>query len=119
MGKEIRTPAGKIALSEEVIATVAGVATTECCGIVGMASRKLKDGIAEILGRENLSRGVEVVIDNDRLLINLYVIVAYGTRIADVARKVIEKVKSAVQEATGLEVYKVSVYVQGVKKPGR
>lgn len=115
MGKETVTDLGRIALSEEVIATIAGVAATECYGIVGMASRKLKDGIAELLGRESLSRGVEVTIDGDRVLINLYIIVGYGTRISEVARNTCDQVKYTVESTTGLEVTKVNIFVQGVK----
>lgn len=115
VGKETVTDLGRIALSEEVIATIAGVAATECYGIVGMASRKLKDGIAVLLGRESLSKGVEVSIDGERVLINLYTIVGYGTRISEVARNVCDQVKYTVESTTGLQVTKVNVFVQGVK----
>lgn len=115
MGKELTNDLGKVVLSEEVIATIAGVAATECYGIVGMASRKIKDGIAELLGRESLSKGVEVVLDADKVEISLYIVVGYGTRISEVARNVIEKVKYTVESTTGLEVTKVNIKVQGVK----
>lgn len=106
---------GKVALSEEVIATIAGVAATECYGIVGMASRKVSDGLAELLGRENLARGVEVSLDDAAVSITLNVVISYGTRIPEVARNVIEKVKYSIESSTGLKVCRVHVHVQGIR----
>lgn len=115
MPKEIETKLGKMVFTEDVIATMAGVAATECYGIVGMTSRKLTDGIAELLGRDSLTRGVEVTIDDEMLAIDLYVIVGYGTRISEVAQNVISNVTYAVQSMTGLRVERVSIHVQGVR----
>lgn len=115
MDKEASNQYGRLVLSEEVIATVAGVAATECYGIVGMASRRVADGIAELLGKENLSRGVEVTLDGNRVAITLNVIVGYGVRISEVAKNVIHKVKYTVESSTGLQVVKVNINVQGVK----
>ncbi len=114
-GNEIESGIGKVVLSEEVIATIAGVAATECYGIVGMAARRVSDGLAELLGRENLARGVEVTLDGDRVSIELHVVVGYGTRIPEVARNVIDKVKYTVESSTGLKVTRVHVNVQGIR----
>ena len=54
MGKEIINGLGKIDISEEVISAIAGATAVECYGLVGMASRKITDGFADLLGRENL-----------------------------------------------------------------
>jgi uncharacterized alkaline shock family protein YloU len=115
MAKELDTPYGRIAISDEVIATIAGAAATECYGIVGMASRKIKDGIAEMLGRENMSRGVEVHVDGDKVAVRLYIIVGYGTKIREVGHNVSEQVKYVLQSTTGLDVPRVGIVVQGVK----
>ncbi len=91
MATKIDTGLGKIAISDEVIAIVAGVATTECYGLVGMASRKFQDGIAELLGRDSLSKGVVVKLaDDDAVEIDLYIIVEYGVNILEVARNVMD-----------------------------
>ena len=71
MGKSILTQLGRITISDDVIASVAGMAATACYGLVGMASRTLTDGIAELLGYDNLARGVEVDARDDGLRINL------------------------------------------------
>jgi uncharacterized alkaline shock family protein YloU len=112
---EINLSGGRLTIAPEVLAIMAGVSATECYGIVGMASRKIKDGIAELLGRDNLSRGVEVKIEGNTIRVRLYIVVGYGTRISEVANNVMEKVKYTLQEATGVEVSRVEIYVQGVK----
>jgi uncharacterized alkaline shock family protein YloU len=107
---------GKIDVADQVIAVTAGSAALDCYGLVGMASRKgLKDGIAELLGRENLSRGVEVRRDGELLHLDLYVIVSYGTKISEVAHNIQSKVKYVLEEIVGLKVDLVNVYVQGVR----
>lgn len=112
----METELGNIVISSDVIATIAGVAAVECYGLVGMASRKqLKDGIVELLGRENLSRGVEVREVDGELVIDLFIIVGYGTRIDEIANNVISTVKYSVEKVTGLTVGLINVNVQGVR----
>lgn len=115
MANEMETGLGKVVISEELIATLAGVAAVECYGLVGMASRKLKDGIAELLGRDNLSRGVEVNLEDDHLSVDLHIVVSYGTKIPEVAANVMEKVKYTLERLTGLKVTAVNIHVQGVR----
>ena len=74
MSIEIATPLGQIEITNEVIATIAGVAAMDCYGLVGMASRsQLKDGITELLGRENLAKGVEVRTEHGEVVIDMYI----------------------------------------------
>lgn len=115
LGKEVVTDLGRIHLAEDVIATMAGVATTECYGIVGMASSRIQDGLAELLGRENLAKGVQVTFEEDWVEIDLYIVVGYGTRISEIARNVTDKVRYVVESFTGLKVRGVHIHVQGVK----
>ncbi len=115
MSKVITNERGKLIISKEVIATLAGIGTMECYGVVGMSSQKIKDGIAELIGMEALSKGVEVIIKNDQISINVYVIVSYGTKISEIANNVIEKVRYTVGHHTGLVVDHVQVSVQGVR----
>jgi len=113
---QIANENGKIFVSDEVVANLAGSAALDCYGLVGMSSRKqLKDGISELLGRENLSRGVEIRQENDQLHIDLYIIVSYGTKISEVAHNVQTKVKYVLNQVIGLEVATVNTFVQGVR----
>lgn len=116
MPLQLVTENGKIDVADQVIAVIAGSAALDCFGLVGMASRKgLKDGIAELLGRENLSRGVEVRREEELLQLDLYVVVSYGTRISEVAHNIQSKVKYVMEEVVGLKVDRVNIYVQGVR----
>ncbi|MFD2670190.1 Asp23/Gls24 family envelope stress response protein [Marinicrinis sediminis] len=113
---ELVNESGKIHVSDEVVAILAGSAAMDCYGLVGMASRKqIKDGIAEMLGRENLTRGVEVRRDNNGLHIDLYTIVMYGTKISEVAHNIQSKVKYELEGVVGLHVDSVNIIVQGVR----
>ncbi len=116
MTMQITSPYGKIDITYDVIATLAGGAALDVYGLVGMASRKqLKDGIAELLGRENLSRGIEVYEKDGETIVDMYIIVSYGTKITEVANNVQQKVIYTLQENVGLKIDKVNVYVQGVR----
>ena len=79
-------------------------------GIVG--------GITEMLGKKNLAKGVRVEVGEREAAIDLYVVVEYGVRIPDVAQKVQEEVKKAVESMTGLEVVEVNIHIQGVNLGG-
>jgi len=104
---------GSVKISEEVVAIIAGIAATDVPGVAGM-SGGIAGGIAEILGRKNLSKGVKVEVGEKEAAIDLYIIVEFGVRIPEVAWDIQEKVKTAVQTMTGLNVVEVNIHVQGV-----
>lgn len=74
----------------------------------------LVGGIAEILGKKNLAKGVKVEVGEREAAVDLYIIVNYGVRIPDVALTVQENVKRSIESMTGLSVVEVNVHVQGV-----
>ncbi|AIG27716.1 Asp23/Gls24 family envelope stress response protein [Brevibacillus sp. 7WMA2] len=116
MPVEMNTPLGKIDVSEEVIARIAGGAAMEVFGLVGMASRKaLKDGIAELLKKDNLSKGVVVRNENNDVSLDLHIIVSYGTKISEVAGNVQSRVRYTLEQTLGVEVSAINIYVQGVR----
>lgn len=115
MGKIMETKLGKIEISEEVIATIAGSAAIECYGLVGMSSHKISDGVSGLLKRENLAKGVNVTFKEDILSIDLNIIVGYGVKISEVAANVIDRVRYTVETMTGHKVAEVNVNVQGVR----
>lgn len=104
---------GNVKITEEVVAIIAGIAATEVAGVAGM-SGGLAGGIAEMLGRKNLSKGVKVEVGEKEAAIDLYIIVEYGCRIPDVSWEIQEKVKKAVENMTGLSVIEVNIHIQGV-----
>ena len=109
---------GKIEVSPRVVGSIVGHAANECYGIVGMAARGLRDGIAERLNRENVHRGVEVSVTPDGLRIELYDIAQYGTRISEVAHNLMSAVRYHVERTLGIPVLAVNVNVQGIHMEG-
>src|SRR5215510_12340373 len=105
---------GRIEVFPAVVAAIAGHAAIECYGVMGMAARGLRDGVATLLRRENVHRGVEVREVDELLAIDLYVIVQYGVRITEVAHNLKSAVRFEVERATGVPVAEVNVFVQGV-----
>ncbi|KNF07399.1 hypothetical protein CLPU_17c00240 [Gottschalkia purinilytica] len=104
---------GQIKIADEVVGIIAGLAATEVKGVAGMSSG-LAGGIAEMLGRKNLSKGVKVEVGEREAAIDLYIIVEYGVKIPEVAWEIQESVKSAVETMTGLNVIEVNINIQGV-----
>lgn len=116
MSIELNTKDGQVSITNEVVATIAGSAAVACYGIVGMASKsQIRDGLAEILGKENYSRGIVVREENDQLHIDMYIIVSYGTKISEVASNVQSQVKYNLEKSLGLKIDSVNIYVQGVR----
>jgi len=110
---------GRIEVFPSAVAAIAGHAATSCYGVSGMAARGLRDGVAELLRRESVDRGVEVVEVEGGLAIDIYVIVRYGMRISEVAHNLQETVKFEVERAVNVPVVEVNVNVQGVKEERR
>jgi len=105
---------GRIEVSPRVVASIVGHAASECYGVVGMAARGLRDGIAELLNRESAHRGVQVQVLPDGIVIELYIIAEYGTRISEVAHNLMSGVRYHVEKTLGLPVLAVNVNVQGI-----
>lgn len=113
MDKVERGELGSIRIADEVVSIIAGLAATEVPGISGM-SGGVVGGIAEKLGRRNLSKGVKVEVGEKEAAVDLDVIVEYAVRIPEVAIRVQESVKRAIESMTGLTVIEVNIHVQGV-----
>ena len=106
---------GSVNITKDVIANIAGSSAIECYGLVGMATRSATSGIVNLLKRENLSKGVKIEESDEGLIIDLYVIVQFGTKISVVAENIIDKVKYNVENQTGLKVKKVNINIEGMK----
>lgn len=116
-GKYAENGMGMIKIADDVVAVIAGLAATEIPGVAGM-SGGVVGGIVEMLGRKNLAKGVKVEVGEKEAAIDLFVVIEFGARIPDVALRVQEAVKKAVESMTGLAVVEVNVHVQGVTSPG-
>ena len=107
---------GSIEISPLAIASIASQAVLGCYGVVGMSSRTLRDGLAELLHPSDSPRkGVQVDLVDDRITIDLFVIVEYGLRVSEVAHNIMESVKFNVEKSLGIPVAQVNVHVQGLR----
>lgn len=111
--QEVNSDMGSVKITEEVVAIIAGIAATEVKGVAGMSSG-IAGGIAEMLGKKNLSKGVKVEVGDKEAIIDLFIIIEYGSRIPDIAWDIQERVKKSVELMTGLSVIEVNIHVQGV-----
>jgi uncharacterized alkaline shock family protein YloU len=114
----IPTELGNIKIADEVVSIIAGLAATEVEGVAGM-SGGVVGGIADMLGKRNLSKGVKVEVGDKQAAVDLYIVVKFGVRIPDVAWTIQENVKKAIESMTGLETVKINVHVQGVSFHGK
>lgn len=106
---------GKIQVSPKAIARIASDAVLSCYGVVGMSTATLRDGIAEILQVGSSYRGIEVKQVEGKIVIDLFVVVEYGTRISEVAQNIMQSVKFSVEKALGMPVSEVNVHIQGLR----
>lgn len=114
-GSSMNTHMGNIVIDNEVIAQYAGSVAVECFGIVGMAGVNVKDGLVRLLKMDSITRGISVSLNQNKLILDFHVIVAYGVSILAVADNLIDSVKYKVEEFTGIEIEKINIYVDGVR----
>lgn len=105
---------GTITYAADVLAVIAGLAASDIPGVAGM-SRTLGDGIAELLGKKNLGKGVKVEVGNQEVAVDMSVIVNYGVQIPEVCAAAQASVKRALETMTSLKCVEVNVVVQGIQ----
>ncbi len=111
MTEELQT--GIIRISDDVVATIAGLAALETPGIAAM-SGGISEGLAKRLSGKNAQKGVSVEVGQLEAAIDLRIIVQYGIPIQEVCRQLQENVREALENMTGLHVVEVNVKVEGV-----
>lgn len=108
------TPIGSIHVSPKAVATIAYQAALESYGVVGLASKNVFNGLAQAIVKDP-THGIEVHYDGENIIIEIYIIIEYGTRIKTVASSVSNTVRFHVEKALGLPVSQVNVHVQGLR----
>jgi uncharacterized alkaline shock family protein YloU len=108
------TPLGSIQVSPRAIASIAYHAALTSYGVVGLTSKNLVDGLAQVLVKDP-TNGVEVRYDGQYINIDLYVIVEYGTRIKSVATSVSNTVRFQVEKALGMQINEINVHIRGLR----
>ena len=106
---------GEISVSSAVFSNITGMAATNCFGVEGMAYRSMTDGLVHLLRREAMSKGVNVIYNEDESIsIELHIIVENGVNIPAVCRSIMNEVRYVVNKNTGAEVRAVDVFVDSM-----
>ena len=113
-GLEVRNAyCGKIIFADDVIATIAALAAADVQGVASM-SGGVVEGLTEMLGKKNLTKGVKVEVGSEEAAVDISVNVRYGFAIQEVCQNLQNAIKNAIETMTGLRVVEVNVYVQSV-----
>jgi len=113
---QIENHLGTIEITQEYFTNLIGEAVTSCYGVAGMVRSGAKQGLRSIVSRRSFAdEGVRVRSEREKLIVDLHICVIYGMNISAIAKSIVNKVRFTVEQATGLEVRKVNVYVDGMK----
>lgn len=104
---------GEVQIADEVVAIIAGLAATEVDGVASMAGNITNELVGK-LGMKNLSKGVKVEVTEEHVSVDISLNIKYGYSIPGVSEKVQEKVKTTIENMTGLTVLDVNIRVAGV-----
>ncbi len=115
MAAAVKTENGRIIIENDVIARVAGMAAMECYGVVGMAAIERSGGFVQLLMGENLTKGIKVNTEDEKVNIEFHIIVEYGTNISAIADNLISTVSYKIRDMLGLTVNEVNVFVEGIR----
>ena len=105
---------GSILIQKDAIASIARQSTLQSYGVVGLAPKNIFESIRQFLIRDG-KYGVDVEYDHDGLLIDLFIIVEYGTRIKSITNSIVNSVKYNVEKTVGLPVRRINVHVRGLR----
>lgn len=104
---------GEVRIADDVVAIIAGLAATEVEGVSSMAGNITNELVSK-LGMKNLSKGIRIELSDDVVSVDVALNIAYGYAIPDVSVKVQEKVKTAIENMTGLTVSGVNIRIASV-----
>ncbi len=106
---------GFINIDSDVIAAIAGNVALSSYGIVGMSARKSVEEWAELLGIESVTKGINVEVNDNQVIVSLHVIIKYGIAVNTVADNVISAVQYMIEKMTGIKVSWIKFFVEGVR----
>ena len=105
---------GSILIQKDAIATIARQSTLQSYGVVGLAPKNLVENIRQWFKKDD-KYGIEVDFAHDGLIIDLYIMVEYGTRIKSITNSIVNSVKYNVEKSVGLPVRRINVHVRGLR----
>lgn len=113
---KIENHLGVIEIGKEYFSSLIGNAAAACFGVAGMANSNTKQNIRSFFfkSRNYIDQGVTVIKDGDGLIVELHIIISYGLNISEIVKSIVNKVRYTVEEATGLGVNKINVFVDSM-----
>lgn len=106
---------GKISITEEAIESVCAKVALDCYGVIDLVAKKFSDNLHELFKRKSSHKGVKVITVDNKIYIDLYVILKYGVSINAVAESLKSSIKYSIEKFTGMIVDSVNVNVLGVR----
>ena len=104
---------GEVRIADEVVAIIAGLAASEVEGVASMAGNVTRD-LIEKLGMKSLSKGVKITVDEESVRVALAINIRYGYNVPSTCTTIRDKVKTAIETMTGLEVAEVNIKIVNV-----
>lgn len=113
---KIENHLGVIEISQEYFANLIGSAASSCYGVAEMVNSGAVQGFRSVFKKDEYTdKGVRVRSENGQLVVDLHIVVTYGLNITAIVKSIVNKVRYTVEDATGLDVKKVNVFVDGMK----
>ncbi len=106
---------GGLSISNNAIADIIGYEAMESYGVVGMAAPTLSDGIAKILPQSKYRRGIVVTEGATGAIIDLYVVLEYGTNVTAVTTNLEERILFVLKQILDMSPQAINIHVQGMK----
>lgn len=107
---------GTVEISQEYFRYLIGDAVSDCYGVTAMVKSGARQGLRSVFSKRNhTDDGVHVRGEGDRLIVDLHISVMHGMNIPEIAKSIVNKVRFTVEEATGLHVKKVNVFIDNMK----
>jgi uncharacterized alkaline shock family protein YloU len=113
---KVQLEKGALHIAPEVFTAIGGYSATNCFGVKGMASRRVQDGLVQLLRRENLAKGVRVSYpaEGNTVDITLHIVVEHGINIPEICRSIMGEVRYNVEKVTGAAVSAVNICIDSV-----
>lgn len=108
---ETNEQVGEVKIADEVVAIIAGLAANEVEGVEQLGGASLPGR----KGKKNLAKGIAIDIADNDIVCDINVQLDYGVNILGTAKEIQQKVKTAVENMTGLNVKEVNVHITGIK----
>ena len=115
MGIEFKSEYGTIHVSSKLIAELAANVAESCYGVVGMASKSAADGLVKLLKGENKGRGIKVTSQDNKVVVELHIVVEFGLNINSICKSIANRVRYTLETMAGVPVSSVNIRVEGIR----